>query len=719
MRTSRGARACAAALLVATALIAGAPAASAAAEPPAAPYTAFTAHFEGWGHIDGGFSYEGSRNTVNVFQQTANGYALSMQGSTQGHWHNLDVTPPKGTRFEAGRTYQTKTSFYPLDDLTAFNIGGDGQGCEGAAATSGTLNVHEAAYDDAGRFTAFAADYSMRCDGDRQTARGEIRFRSGLGYRATDSWDFRMKFGQQPKDQQGAPVELPVEVNGTLPTTFGAATLGGDNPAAFRITGNTCSGATLSYGRRCAVTITPTATAIGPQSAMLTLVENSVGGNVRRLLSLDGFDARTDQGTYYPVTPYRVLDTRSGQGAPAAVVGSGQTVRLQVSGQGGVPSTASTVVLNVTVTDAGGTGYVSLYPTDVARPTVSSLNYTPGWTGANSVTVKVGADGAVNLYNHGAPVHLIADINGYYSKGRECCPGSLGGQYQALANPVRLADTREWGIGKLPADYYVNVTANWGDAVNPKIRAFAVNITATETSAPGFLTAWNGYGPGLPNTSTLNYGYGSTVTNFAVVPSRPCYECTGSPNSPSIGVYTSQDTHVIVDIVGFYDDSTLDGGLRFEPVTPGRIADTRTGQGWPSALGPATTATLHAPEPLTGPDVWALATNVTAVEPTAPTYLTVWPAGFDWVDRPGTSNLNPAAGAIVPNAVQTMLGPEYGFHVYNNSGWSNVLVDVVGMFYDATPTASRSDSPATASTSTRSRATAVPKAEPLSRPNRA
>ncbi|PSL52268.1 hypothetical protein B0I31_11495 [Saccharothrix carnea] len=689
-----------------------------AAEPPAAPYTALSVHFAGFGYIDGNFSYERSRSTVNVYQQNANGYALSMMASTTGHHHNLNVSPPNGTRFEAGRAYPAKTGFYTSDSVTIFNIGGDGQGCEGAAATSGTLNVHEAVYDESnGQFTAFAADYSMQCDGTRQVAKGEIRFQSSIGYQATDSRDYRLQFGRQPAEQQGTPMEVPVEVNGTLPTTFGAASLSGANPDAFRITGNTCTGNTLSYGQKCALTVTPTATAFGEQTAVLTLLEDSVAGSVRRLLSLEGYDARTDEGTYYPLAPTRVLDTRSGLGAPAIRVGPGQALRLQLSGRGGVPAEASTVVLNVTVTEPVGSGHISVYPTGVPRPTVSSLNYTPGWTGANSVTVKVGADGAVNLYNHGAPVHLVADVNGYYSKGRQ---GYTGGQYQALARPVRLADTRERGIGRMPAGYYINVTANWDATINPKIRAFAVNITATEPKAAGFLTAWNGSEYSRPDTSALNYAANTTVTNFAVVPSMGCWDCGSGSGLPSIGVYTSQDTHVIVDIVGFYDDASLPGGLRFEPVVPNRIADTRAGQGWPSALGPATTATIIAPDSLVHDQTWALATNVTAVEPTASTYLTVWPAGYTGVTRPNTSNLNPAAGTVVPNAVQTMIGPDYGFHVYNNAGRSHVLVDVVGTFYDASPSSGSAEPSSRSSVDTSDRARVAPlptpEAQPLSRP---
>ena len=88
----------------------------------------------------------------------------------------------------------------------------------------------------------------------------------------------------------------------------------------------------------------------------------------------------------------------------------------------------------------------------MARPTASSLNYAKGWTGANSVTVKVGANGKVDLYNAGGPAHLIADVFGYYTQGHECCSGYMGGQYHPLAQPVRLTDTRDWGsAGSRPA----------------------------------------------------------------------------------------------------------------------------------------------------------------------------------------------------------------------------------------------------------------------------
>ena len=75
--------------------------------------------------------------------------------------------------------------------------------------------------------------------------------------------------------------------------------------------------------------------------------------------------------------------------------------------------------------------------------------------------------------------------------------------------------------------------------------------------------------------------------------------------------------------------------------------------------------------------------NVTGVLPTAPTFLTVWPSGGS---RPDTSNLNPTAGSVVPNAVQTGIGGDDRFNVFNAGGFCDVVVDVVGTFYQYPPT---------------------------------
>ena len=77
----------------------------------------------------------------------------------------------------------------------------------------------------------------------------------------------------------------------------------------------------------------------------------------------------TEAGTFVSVAPSRVLDTRVGNGAPQTAVASFGTVRLQVTGRGGVPSTGvAAVVMNATVTGPTAGGFITVYPLPVAAP---------------------------------------------------------------------------------------------------------------------------------------------------------------------------------------------------------------------------------------------------------------------------------------------------------------------------------------------------------------
>ena len=101
-------------------------------------------------------------------------------------------------------------------------------------------------------------------------------------------------------------------------------------------------------------------------------------------------------GGFTSLAPSRILDTRNVGGKQLV---SGETRDLAILNNGGVPaSNVSAVVLNVTVTDTTGTGYLTVFPSAAGRPTASNLNWTPGLTIPNLVTVKVGTNGSVSLF---------------------------------------------------------------------------------------------------------------------------------------------------------------------------------------------------------------------------------------------------------------------------------------------------------------------------------
>jgi hypothetical protein len=161
--------------------------------------------------------------------------------------------------------------------------------------------------------------------------------------------------------------------------------------------------------------------------ANAVVVKLGAGGKVCLLTANGSAHLLADVNGFFPagsgfvsLTPARLLDSRpsgatvDGQAKAGGLRAAGSTTELLVAGRGGVPSTASAVVLNVTVTGATGDGYITVYPCGQPLPGVSSLNYVTDATVPNAVIVKVGTGGKVCLFTASGATHLIADVNGYF-----------------------------------------------------------------------------------------------------------------------------------------------------------------------------------------------------------------------------------------------------------------------------------------------------------------
>ena len=115
--------------------------------------------------------------------------------------------------------------------------------------------------------------------------------------------------------------------------------------------------------------------------------------------------------------------------------------------------------------------------------------------------------------------------------------------------PVRLLDTRAGSrigyAGDKPgagAIVTVPITGVAGIAA-AGVTAVAVNVTATDTSGPGYVTAWPS-STAQPTTSNLNVEFvGQTRANHAIVPVGP---------DGAINLFTLAGTHLIVDVFGWF-----------------------------------------------------------------------------------------------------------------------------------------------------------------------
>ena len=374
-------------------------------------------------------------------------------------------------------------------------------------------------------------------------------------------------------------------------------------------------------------------------------------------------------GTYNPVTPSRILDTRSGTGAAKAKVAAGKSVSLQIAGQpiagqSPVPAGVTAVVLNVTATDTTGSGYVSVYPDGQSRPTVSNLNFTKGQTIPNLVTVQVGTDGKVDLYNSTGTTDLIADINGYYT-------ANGTGSKLVPVTPSRILDTRSGtGAPQGPVAAGKDVSlqiAGVAGVPSTGVTAVVLNVTATDTTGSGYVSVYPDGSP-LPTVSNLNFTKGETIPNLVIVQ-------VGTDGK--VDLYNSTGTtDLIADISGYY---TADGtGSVFHTVNPVRVMDTRSGTGVPTgAVGAGKTVALQVGQfngvPL---KATAVVLNVTVTGPTSAGFLTVYPDGSS---LPKVSNLNFTKGETIPNLVVVPV-VDGRVDFTNAAGSVQVIADLDGFY---------------------------------------
>jgi RHS repeat-associated protein len=197
---------------------------------------------------------------------------------------------------------------------------------------------------------------------------------------------------------------------------------------------------------------------------------------------------------FFPAGPVRLMDTRTGSGGTTGPVAAGATVRLQVAGVSGVPSSGVTsVVLNLTAVSPSGSGFLEAYPDGTTAPTVSDVSFGGGLTVANMITVPLGADGKVAILVGGTgSVQILADLAGYLY-GAPSAPGSVTTYaYDADNEMVSQAD----------ADGNVTRYAYNADGQLISVTDPAGNVTAYAYDADGRQASAT-----APDGGVTGYGY--------------------------------------------------------------------------------------------------------------------------------------------------------------------------------------------------------------------
>lgn len=282
---------------------------------------------------------------------------------------------------------------------------------------------------------------------------------------------------------------------------------------------------------------------------------------------------------------------------------------------------------------------------------------------ATNAVIPAGTSGSIDIWASNS-TDLLVDITGFFIE-------TTGLSYYPIT-PCRIVETRPDyappDIGQLfgPPALVAGVTRSFpfpqGRCNIPvTAQAYHVNITVVPSGALVYLVAYP-TGSSLPNTSTLNSWDGRILANGAIVPAG-----IGS----GVNVYSTNPTHLIVDVAGYFAPSN-GSGLMFNTIVPCRTANI--------SVQPTTDAFV----PMAG-TCWisgtaaAYAANVTAAVSEPLAYISAWPSGAAW---PGVSLLNAfdaIPGTKVGNAALLSAGSG-GQIALRSTAPATVTVDVNGFF---------------------------------------
>lgn len=390
--------------------------------------------------------------------------------------------------------------------------------------------------------------------------------------------------------------------------------------------------------------------------------------------------AATDiPGTFNTVRPIRLLDTRSNIGATPTLA---PRQMLTFKATSTITTPVNAVALTITAVSPTAPGWLNVFPAGGANPLSSTVNFAPGRTTPNSTIVQVGAGGMVSVYNGSSgTVDVLADLTGFWAGGT--VDPTISGAMNPLP-PSRIYDSRTGGLTAAPArSTRVIAVEGHGGVPATGVSAVAINLTVTEPTAPGWLSAGSQSPPADALTSSVNFLPHQNRAALAMVP-------VAADGTISVLNGSSGTAHIVVDVIGYFQTGTdntpiVDGA--FVPSTPFRVFDSRIVGGTQPALTTRRVQVL--PNDGVTPLIFkAVTVTVTAVAPQNPGFFTVWDGNGG---LPPTSN-----GNFVPNedSASTMIVPvniDGTISVYNGSyGTLHLVVDVDGFLLNdlsAIPTA--------------------------------
>jgi len=376
--------------------------------------------------------------------------------------------------------------------------------------------------------------------------------------------------------------------------------------------------------------------------------------------------------SYIPITPQRILDTRSAGSGGAFVANVARS--FIVAPGGSIPANAIAVTGNVTIVNQTAAGYVAVTPNLTSSPTSSTINFPVGDVRANNFSLPLGPAGnlsAVYKAVAGNKTNVIIDITGYF------VAGPTQNRFHPLAVPARVIDTRTGTglVGPFVSGTPRTLVVRDLGGVPPEATAITGNLTVVGQTKAGYLSVTPEKPVTTPPTSSLNFPLGDIRANGLTA----VLNASGGLWITYTAV-AGATTNVILDVTGYY---THDGtGLLFYPLNPGRIMDSRTtilSGGVPAGVFHANVYKQLDTDGHWGVPAGAggITGNLTVVGQTQAGYLADTPTVAT-----GISILNFPLGDIRANGITVPLGSGNQYIVYRaaTGTTTNAILDVTGYF---------------------------------------
>lgn len=266
--------------------------------------------------------------------------------------------------------------------------------------------------------------------------------------------------------------------------------------------------------------------------------------DARLVLDVQGYYTSSDDGTaaggFVPVSGTRIVDTRSGTGLPKAVVASGDTKTIQVTGNAGVPAGASGVVVTmIAVNKEAKIGTLTPFAYGAAQPK-NSFQYQESQDTAMSAQVALSSNGKLSINNSGSSTDLVVDVQGYFT-----AAGKSGAMFTPAAG--RAYDTRAGSNTALGTNESRSIQLAGVAGVpvmGSGITAVVITLTAVHSdNSEGRAIVWAD-GTSRPTVTSMDYVPGSTRSNTVTVP-------LGA--NGKISLYNNGTaTEYVIDVQGWY-----------------------------------------------------------------------------------------------------------------------------------------------------------------------